>query len=120
MTEQIRELLQKGAIQSCERREDQFLSDIFLAPKPDGSNCFILNLKKLNSFISTEHFKLEDIRTACDLLQPNWFMATIDLRDAYYLVSIADASKKFLRFLFDGQLYEFNCLPFGLNTASLN
>ncbi|XP_039305200.1 uncharacterized protein LOC120357772 [Solenopsis invicta] len=117
MKKQINELLQKGAIQPCKKYEDQFFSRIFLVPKPDGSSHFILNLKKLNEFIKTEHFKLEDIRTARDLIQPNCFMATIDLKDAYYLVPIAETNKKFLRFIFDKQIYEFNCLPFGLSTA---
>lgn len=46
MAEQIQELPKKGAIQPGKKREDQFLSDIFLTTKPDGSNRFIL--KKLN------------------------------------------------------------------------
>ncbi|XP_063986037.1 uncharacterized protein LOC135167121 [Diachasmimorpha longicaudata] len=37
--------------------------------------------------------------------------------DAYYLVPINVQFRKYLRFYFDGNLYEFNCLPFGLNTA---
>lgn len=44
-------------------------------------------------------------------------MATLDLKDAYYLIPIAEEHKKYLRFLFNGQCFEFNCLPFGLNTA---
>ncbi|CAD6224525.1 GSCOCG00011784001-RA-CDS, partial [Cotesia congregata] len=87
-------------------------------PKPDGSSRFILNLKKLNEFIKTNHFKLEYVRTARDLLRhPYCFMTTLDLKDAYYLVSIKNSSKKYLRFIFSGVLYEFTCLPFGLCTA---
>lgn len=44
-------------------------------------------------------------------------MSTIDLKDAYYVIPIAESSKKLLRFLFNGQIYEFTCLPFGLSTA---
>ena len=44
-------------------------------------------------------------------------MSSLDLQDAYYLVSIHESSRKFLRFLFEDQLYEFTCLPFGLSTA---
>lgn len=90
---------------------------LFLTPKPDGSSRFILNLKKLNKYIATEHFKLEDIRTARDLMEPNCFMASLDLKDAYYLIPIAECSKKYLRFRFNNSIYEFNCLPFRLNTA---
>lgn len=113
----IPQLLKKGAIVPCEPLSDQFLSPIFLEPKPDGSYRLILNLKILNTFISTEHFKLEDFRTASRLITPNCYMAKLDLKDAYYLVAIDPAFRKFLRFQFDGVLYEFTCLPFGLSTA---
>lgn len=44
-------------------------------------------------------------------------MATVDLKDAYFLLKIHPDSRKYLRFLFEGRIYEFNVLPFGLNTA---
>lgn len=44
-------------------------------------------------------------------------MSTIDLKDAYFLIKIHDNSKKYLRFQWKDNLYEFNVLPFGLNTA---
>ena len=52
-------------------------------------------------------------------MSKNCYMTTIDLKDAYYLIPIKESQKIFLRFLFQGQLYEFNCLPFGLSTAPL-
>lgn len=106
-----------GAISQCQAVSQQFLSSIFSIPKNDGSHRFILNLKNLNKFVLTEHFKLEDIRTLCKLVMKGDFMCTIDLKNAYYLVAIQENHKKYLRFLFDNTLYEFNCLPFGLSTA---
>lgn len=44
-------------------------------------------------------------------------MASIDLKDAYYSVSIVDASQKFLRFIWDNMLYQYTCLPNGLSSA---
>lgn len=90
---------------------------MFLIPKPNVSTRIILNLKSLNEYIETQHFKLEDNRTARDLIHRDCYMSTLDLKDAYYLVPIIESDKKFLRFRFNGDLYEFACLPFGLNTA---
>lgn len=115
--EQIRKLLDKRAIQKCDPVAGQFISKIFLVPKPDGSHRLILNLKLLNEFIIKEHFKLEDHKTVLNMLEQNSFLATIDLKDAYYLVRIRKPDRKYLRFYFDGNLYEFSCLPFGLSTA---
>lgn len=117
ISSKIEELLQKGAIEQCESSLNQFVSSIFLRQKPDGSYRLILNLKKLNEFVASEHFKLEDHKTASRLINKNWFMASIDLKDAYYLIPIADSDKRFLRFKFDKKLFQFTCLPFGLTSA---
>lgn len=114
---QISELLEKGVIEKCESCEGQFISKIFLRQKPDASYRLILNLKKLNEFTKTEHFKLEDWKVVQKIVSKNCFMATLDLKDAYYLIPIAGQDKKYLRFVFKNEYYEFNCLPFGLNTA---
>lgn len=44
-------------------------------------------------------------------------MCTIDLKNAYYLVPIDSKYKKYLRFEYDSKLFEYNCLPMGLNTS---
>jgi len=44
-------------------------------------------------------------------------MASIDLKDAYLSVAIAVEHRKFLRFTWAEQTYEFQCLPFGLSSA---
>ena len=95
-----------------------FVSPTFLVPKPDGTSRFILNLKKINEFIHPGvHFKLEDGRTVCRLLFQNCSMATLDLKNACYSISIYNNHRKYLRFYCNGQLYEFKCLSFGLCTA---
>lgn len=115
----INELISIGAISQCQPCEGQFISSIFLVPKPNGKHRFILNLKQLNKFIGTEHFKLEDLRTAVKLVSEGSYMGTLDLKDAYFLIKIDNEFKKFLRFQFGetNNLYQFNVLPFGLNTA---
>ena len=40
-------------------------------------------------------------------------MASIDLKDAYYLVPTADEHTKFLRFIWRSQLWQFHCMPNG-------
>lgn len=114
---EINKLISFGAISKCSHRTDQFTSPIFVVPKPNGSYRFILNLKKLNEYINTDHFKLEDIRTATKLMTKDCYMASIDLKEAYLSVPIGENSKKFLRFKFENKLYEFNAMPYGLCVA---
>ena len=44
-------------------------------------------------------------------------MANLDLKNAYFLVPVDEKYRKFLRFSFENILFEFNCLPFGLNIS---
>ena len=44
-------------------------------------------------------------------------MTSLDLKDAYFSLPIAKSSRKYLRFLWQGQLYEYQCLCFGLSLA---
>lgn len=114
---EIYKLLEKGAISICEPCKDQFISPYFLIPKANGDLRFILNLKELNSFIVAPHFKMEDKKTAIRLMRKDSFMASIDLKDSYFLIPVEKSNRKYLRFSYQKKLYEFNCIPFGLCTA---
>jgi hypothetical protein len=115
--ENINRLLSIGAIEPSIPEGQQFVSSIFVVPKPNGSYRLILNVKKLNVFIESEHFKMEDFRNVCNLLKPHCFMSSVDLLDAFHLIPIAVEHRKFLKFRWDGQLYQYTCLPFGLSLA---
>lgn len=119
MQASINELILKGAIKKVTNTRNQFFSSIFLVPKPDGSKRFIFNLKRLNKFLNVPKFKMEGIHTVKSLMTKNCFMASIDLKDAYYLVSIKPSHRKYLRFTWENTIYEFLCLPFGLASAPL-
>ena len=44
-------------------------------------------------------------------------MASVDMNDAYYSILIRSLDRKFLRFIWEGELYEFTCPPNGLSCA---
>lgn len=110
----IRALLDKGAIEQCDEDPDQFISPYFLIKKSDGSDRFILNLQELNFFVSKGHFKMEDFKTAIRLTFPGYYMAKLDLKDAFFLLPVHRNYRIYLRFRFNKILYQFTCLPFGL------
>lgn len=104
--------MNKGVIVQCKEETGQYLSPYFLVPKPNGEYRFILNLKGLNNFIQTNHFKMQDLRTALKLILQDNFMASIDLQDAYFLIPVDKSCRKYFRFKFQAT-YEFMVLPFG-------
>lgn len=44
-------------------------------------------------------------------------MASTDLRNAYYSIDIAEDSRKYLRFVWQGQLHQYRVLPMGLSSS---
>lgn len=117
MRQAIVDLLKKGAIKQCKPCKGQFLSSYFLVPKSNGETRFVLNLKPLNKFIDKSHFKMEDVRTVTRIISQGAYMATLDLRDAYFLIPIDKEYKRFLRFIWEKRVFEFQCVPFGLCSA---
>ena len=59
---------------------------------------------------------MESLGNICSLLKQN-FMIKIDLQDAYMSVPVPSKSRCLLAFLFDGKIYHFKVMPFGLNSA---
>ena len=76
----------------------------------------ILNLKALNENVVYLHFKMNTLKdvVTVSLIKPNCFMASIDLKDAYYSVPIAVTHQKYLKFQWKHNLYAFTCFPNGL------
>jgi len=60
---------------------------------------------------------MENLKNAITLMTPNCFMATIDLKDAYYSVPVNVNDRKYLRFIWKNQLFQYTCLPNGLSSA---
>ena len=114
---EIAKLLKKEIIKPSQNDSIQFISPIFTTPKKDGSHRVIFNLKSLNKSVTYYHFKMDTLETAIRLMTPCCFMTSIDLKDAYYSVPIADEHQKYLKFLWRDQLYAFTCLPMGLTSS---
>ena len=116
MDQEIHDLLGKEVIEAC-LDSDGFFSPVFIVPKKDGGWRPIINLKALNQFLRTQHFKMENIYTLRDILKQGDYMGKIDLKDAYFSVKIFPDHKKFLRFRWRGVAYQYKALPFGFATA---
>ena len=86
---EIQKMLAKGAITISSQEQGQFVSHLYLRPKKDRSQRPIFNLKPLNKFVQYEYFKMEGMPMVLDLVQEGTWMTTVDLKDAYFSVRIA-------------------------------
>ena len=114
---EILKLLNKGVIAKTHHDYGEFISPILTRPKKNGTHRVIVNLEKLNKSVVYHHFKMYTMNTCISLLKEGSFLASIDLRDAYYTVPVHLAFQKFLKFFWKGTLYCFTCLPNGLACA---
>lgn len=116
-SEVISTLLQKKVVEPCEPCPGQFISNVFFRPKKDGSYRMILNLKHLNYSVEYHKFKMDTFQSVVHLVEPRCFMASVDIQDAYFSVSVSPLYRKYLRFIWAGKLYQFTALPNGLSSA---
>ena len=69
LEEEIQSLLQKQAICQISVPTEEFYSNMFIVPKKDGDQRPVINLKHLNKFVKSEHFKMEGLHTVKALLR---------------------------------------------------
>ena len=114
---EVEKFLVKGIIRLSSHEDGQVISPIFTRPKKDGSHSVIFNLKKLNESVTYHHFKMDTLETAIRLMRPGCYMTSIDLKDAYYTIPIAEEHQKYLKFIWRDQLCAFTSLPMGLTSS---
>ena len=114
---EVTKLLDLGVIVSSQHEPGECISPIFVVPKPDGSHRLIFNFKNCSQAVLYRHFKMDTLASILSLVTPIAYMATIDLRHAYYTIPVAFEHQKFLKFIWKGSLYQFTVLPMGFSSC---
>ena len=118
LEEEIAALVQKNALEEVRDTNTQgFYARMFLVTKKTGDWRPIIDLSVLNTFLDTQTFKMESAESIRASLPQGWWTFSIDLKDAYFHVPVHPASRKFMRIFFQGKVYQFKALPFGLSPA---
>ncbi|KAL0186797.1 hypothetical protein M9458_018467, partial [Cirrhinus mrigala] len=110
MEQEVATLLGKEAID----RESGFYSRYFIVPKKDGGLRPILDLHLKNCSIMRLKFKMLTVKQVMSQIRSEDWFVTIDLKDGYFHVSILPHHRKFLRFAFRCEAYQYRVLPFSL------
>ena len=111
------DLIAKGAVELASLPSLGFYSRLFVVWKTSGSWRPVIDLSTLNRFVDVSHFQMETLQSVLLSIRPGDWMASIDLREAYLQVPVHPESRPFLRFVINGQVYQFKALCFGLSTA---
>ena len=117
LRQEVEAMLAKGALEIARDPGPGFYSRLFLVEKATGGWRSVIDLSHLNDFVQLTPFKMETVASVLLSVSEGDFLASLDLKDAYFQIPIHGSSRKLLRFMSEGTVYQFKALCFGLSTA---
>lgn len=92
----------------------EYASPVVLVKKKNGDTRICVDFRKLNKKIIKDHYPLPLIEDQLDRLQGAKMFSTIDLKNGFFHVKVAEESRKYTSFIVPTGQYEFIRMPFGL------
>ena len=117
LRQEVEVMLANGALEIARDPGPGFYSRLFLVEKATGGWRPVIDLSHLNDFVQLTPFKMETVASVLLSVREGDFLASLDLKDAYFQIPIHGSSRKLLRFMSEGTVYQFKALCFGLSTA---
>ncbi|KAL0152396.1 hypothetical protein M9458_052119, partial [Cirrhinus mrigala] len=116
---EIAVLLGKDAIETVPSTKIKkgFYSPYFIVPKKGGGLRPISDLRILNRALLKLPFKMLTLKHILTYVRAQDWFVVIDLKDAYFHISILPRYRPFLRFALEGRAYQYKVLPFGLSLS---
>ncbi len=105
MEQEVNTLLRKEAIEVVPPldRESGFYSRYFIVPMKDGGLRPILDMCQLNRSVMRLKFRMLSIEQVVSQTRSKDCFVTIDLKDAYFHISILPHHREFLRFALEAK-----------------
>ena len=110
LEEVTRALISKGAVELAPLPSLGFYSRLFVVWKTSGSWRPVIDLSHLNRFLASSPFKMGTIQSVLFSIRPGDWMVSIDLKEAYLQIPVHLDSRKYLRFVAFGCVYQFRAL----------
>ena len=114
---EIKTMMAKGVLEIVSDPDPGFYSRLFLVEKSSGGWRPVIDLSPLNEFVRQTPFRMETPNSVLLAVRKDDFLASIDLKDAYFRIPVHPSSRKLLRFVSNGTVYQFRALCFELSTA---
>lgn len=118
----IADLLKVGGVEEVTHlqhdvNEVRVIAPLTIAEQGGGKLRLCWNGRPTNVGLDAQHFKMEHVSTIARMLRAGDLLMTVDLKAGYHQFPVTSWFRKFLCFEFEGAVYRWCVMPFGLSTA---
>ena len=103
LQQEVEGMLAKGTLKITRDPGPGFYGRLFLVEKASGGWQPVIDLSHLNEFVQLTRFKMETVTSVLLSVREGDFLASLDLKDAYFQIPIHPSSRKLLRLTSEGQ-----------------
>lgn len=111
---EVASLLAKRAIEEVDPHSPGFYSHMFVVPKSSGGWRPVLDLSPMNRFLRRIRFRMETTASVRQAVLAGDWATSVDLQDAFFHILVHPRERKWLRFVWNGKVFQFRALPFGM------
>jgi RNase H-like domain found in reverse transcriptase/Reverse transcriptase (RNA-dependent DNA polymerase)/Integrase zinc binding domain/Integrase core domain len=109
------QIMQKWGI--IERGQSEYLNPLVVVIKSNGEVRLCIDGRKMNEILVPDRERtLPPDEIMQHFFGSTWLSST-DMSNSFWQIKLAKDSKKYTAFMFEGQTYVFNVVPFGLNIS---
>ena len=112
---QIDDLLHKGIIE--ENPDTVWSSPLLFLRKADGSYRIVSDFRQLNEQLRITTHDIPKVDTLLHYLQGSHVFSKIDVKNAFFGITLAEESRPLTGFCYSGVRYQYKRLPQGLSTS---
>lgn len=112
--EYIQDMMKYGVI---EKTNSPFLNPVHVVPKKNNKLRPVLDLRSLNKRVIAPSLRVQKIGDLLTKFSGMKYLSSIDLNSSYSQCPVDEESKKYLAFSFEGNLFTYNRVVFGLKSG---
>ena len=116
LDQELMQMLSKDTVEECPEGSQRVISPMFVVVQKKKKRP-VWDGQHINTFTKKEHFKMESLGTVKETIMIEDWMTVLDIKDAFFHISLSTEAMKYLQFCWKGKIYWFKYMPFGISAA---
>lgn len=109
-----KEIEKQGVIKKA---ATEYINPLVVVIKKNGDIRLCLDAREINDRMENDHAQPPTLDEVFRRIGNKKYYTTLDISQAFWQIPLEQQSKKYMGFMFDGQSYVFERMPFGIKTA---